>query len=157
VDVQRGRRRWRWRHLERRHIGSGRSRPECGDRQAQCRPNAGGHKLLNSMTLPLSPLLLDPLSPVPCARKRSPHLARHAPSAIIRAGADNVGDGSTQSSPDCAFISRKGCAICRSCNGAVANLSHRCQRTGRFIGLASAENLSGATAHANAPARMAQI
>src|SRR3954454_13792278 len=79
-------------------------------------PMQAGTNFLNSMSLPLSPLLPDPLSPVPCARKRSPHLARHVPSAIMRAVADNVGDGSTQSSPDCALISRKELAICRGGN-----------------------------------------
>src|SRR3954466_12464307 len=76
--------------------------PNAATAKLSAAPTQAGTNFLNSMTLPLSPLLLDPLSPVLCARKRSPHLARHVPSAIIRAGADNVGDGSTQSSPDCA-------------------------------------------------------
>src|SRR3954447_1035351 len=100
--------------------------PNAATARLSAAPTQAGTNFLNSMTLPLSPLWLDPLSPVLCARKRSPPLARHVPSAIIRAGADNVGDGSTQSSPDCALISRKGCAICRCGNGVVANLSHRC-------------------------------
>src|SRR4029079_15552354 len=81
--------------------------PNAATARLSAAPTQAGKNFLNSMTLPLSPVLLDPLSPVRCARKRSPHLARHVPSAIIRAGADNVGDGSTQSSPDCAFISRQ--------------------------------------------------
>src|SRR6185503_17041289 len=91
--------------------------PNAATARLSAAPTQAGTNFLNSMTLPLSPLLLDPLSPLPCARKRS--------------------------------------AICRGSDGAVANLSHRCQRTGRFIGLGRAENLSRATAHANAPARMA--
>src|SRR5436190_13737015 len=105
-------------------------------------PTQAGTNFLNSMTLPLSPLLLDPLSPVPCARKRSPHLARHVPSAIIRAGADNVGDGSTQSSPDCTFMSSKGCPISRGCTAAVANLAYGSQPPRSAIGLAARDNLS---------------
>jgi hypothetical protein len=73
VDVQRGRRRWRWRHLERRHIGSGRSRPECGDRQAQSRPNAGGHKLLEFHdTSPFTPVARSTVAGPMRAQAKSP-------------------------------------------------------------------------------------
>jgi len=54
---------------------------------------------------------------------------------------DAVGVGSTQSSPDCAALSRKPCANRRKHGGAVAKTSHQCETVGDSISLKSAANL----------------
>jgi len=48
---------------------------------------------------------------------------------------DAVGVGSTQSSPDCARISRKRCANRSKHGGAVAKTSHQCETAGDSISL----------------------
>src|SRR5262249_20639276 len=58
---------------------------------------------------------------------------------------DAVGVGSTQSSPDCAVLSRKPCANRHKHGGAVAKASHQCETAGESIHLNSAAKLGTAS------------
>src|SRR5947209_6170795 len=90
-------------------------------------PTQAAATLLKVMTLPLSAPVARSARPIWCADTQSPLSARHAPRGTTAEPiTDTVGVGSTQSSPDSTFISRKRRANRRTSDAAVAKVSrHR--------------------------------
>src|ERR1700751_2781594 len=108
-------------------------------------PTQAAATLLKVMTLPLSTPVARSARPIWCADTQRPLSARHASRGTTAEPiTDTVGVGSTQSSPDCTFISRKRRANCRTSHAAVAKVSRHRQRAGNFIRLRSGANLGSA-------------
>jgi len=107
-------------------------------------PTQTAANFLKVMTLPLfAPLLPDPPCPTSYVEKQSQNSAQRADTP--EPDTDDVGVGSTQSSPDCALISGKPCANRRKPGAVVAKVSHQRERAGDSISLKSAANLGGAS------------
>jgi hypothetical protein len=112
------------------------------------------------MTFAPLPLLLDPSLRGPVRRQKDACHARHAPRVTPKPDTGNVGDGSTQSSPDCALLSRKRYANrgrSRKDSTAVTKLSQQEKKPSDFITLECADNLGGASRTSTATSRMTQI
>src|ERR1700730_4362401 len=108
-------------------------------------PTQAAATLLKVMTLPLSTPVARSARPNWCADTQSPLSARHASRGTTAEPiTDIVGVGSTQSSPDCTFISRKRRANRRTSAAAVAKVSRHRQRAGNFIRLRSGASLGTA-------------
>jgi len=108
-------------------------------------PTQAAATLLQVMTLPLSAPVARSARPIWCADTQSPLSARHASrETTAEPITDIVGVGSTQSSPDCTFISRKRRANRRTSDAAVAKVSRHRQRAGNFIRLRSGASLGTA-------------
>jgi hypothetical protein len=102
--------------------------------------------LLKVMTLPLSAPVARSACPIWCADTQSPLSARRASrETTAEPITDTVGVGSTQSSPDCTFISRKRRANRRTSDAAVAKVSRHRQRAGDFIRLRGGASLGTAS------------
>jgi hypothetical protein len=108
-------------------------------------PTQAAATLLKVMTLPLSAPVARSARPIWCADTQSPLSARHASRGTTAEPiTDSVGVGSTQSSPDCTFISRKRRANRRTSDAAVAKVSRHRQRAGNFIRLRGGASLGTA-------------
>jgi hypothetical protein len=121
-------------------------------------PTQAAATLLKVMTLPLSTPVARSARPIWCADTQSPLSARHAsPGTTAEPITDTVGVGSTQSSPDCTFISRKRRANRRTSDAAVAKVSRHRQRAGNFIRLRSGASLGTANRMTDTTAGVAPV
>src|SRR5262252_8152111 len=108
-------------------------------------PTQAAATLLKVMTLPLSAPVARSACPIWCADTQSPLSAQHASrETTAEPITDTVGVGSTQSSPDCTFISRKRRANRCTSDAAVAKVSRHRQRAGNFIRLRGGASLGTA-------------